>query len=638
MWALLSDRTPARVTELAEWGVRLVIPLEARLSVAQTTSFELHDRRRTLASCAARVVGLVRYELSQDLLLWVLDDAVRWRELVSRLGPLTFPSAPYLGAPDVRLPKDRIDRRLRSLVADRSRVQVRSRASEGSGLSIPGRLDPERGVLLEWDPQWSELQPPYEIMVEGPFSTLEFEEQSLRWTRPQPEKVTLTRRRETRRVSAPSGARVLLHGVAEQPLELAMIDVSFGGIGARVSKDDELLAPGMSIQDVIVTWRGGPQLRFVGEIRHRSPSRDRSSDMIGLRLTPSSEALRERWAREVESMLYPTTRSYGHNYQSIWDLFEASGYFDLSGNRREALDFLLLRDAFEASYRKLAAAPELGCLVSCESPTRVEAALAAVRAWSRSWFGFHMARNANRPHLVNSDSSPLKDIHLHAYERAGGNPDIDWLVGYVRNDAGFSGALRDFMLTIPNGCGVPFEVWKLSVYVRDDVHAPGVSEATPEQVDDVLRRLEGKRPWQYLEAHDLVPATYDQRHLREEWAFYGLMKERTMLVAVEDGQVVAAAVLDAVDDGLHLYGLLDTIRLYGLDPRGREHYASLLLAAHEWFFSMGKSSFVCFEEEDLPEIMHSVGAVSLGAGMVALLPRTAIPEMLERISELAAPK
>ncbi len=643
VWAVLSNKAEAVVADLAEWGVRLVVPHGVPITVADMLSFELRNPRRVVVACMARVVGIVSYELAQELVLWVIEDDVRWREVVRRLGPFSSPTPdPRLGSPDTRLPRERIDRRLRALAIERSRVQVRSLAST-EDLCLPGRLDPERGLLLEWDPRWAEMKPPFEVHVEGPFSSLTFIEHSLTWgERPRAEKVTSTRQRQMRRVAAPSGARVMLHGLGnEAPIELEMLDVSFGGISARVRKADEHLArlvPGLELPEVIVTWKGGPQLRFGGEVRHRSPSPYADSDMIGVQLTGAPEPLRERWAREVENLLYPTTRSYGHDYQSIWDLFEASGYFDLSGNRRENLDFLMLRDAFEASYRKLAAAPDLGCLVSYESPTRVEATLAAVRAWSKSWFGFHMARNADRPHLVNSDSSPLKDIHFHVYERAGGNSDIDWLIGYVRDDAGFSAALRDFMLKIPGACGVPFEVWKLNVTMAGDVQTPDVSEAMPEQIGLVLSKLEGKRPQQYLEAHDLVPATYQQEDLRAEWAFYGLMRERTTLIAIENGQIVAAGVLDAVDDGLHLYGLLDTIRLYELEPGGREQFASLLLAANEWFFTIGKSSFVCFDENNLPEIMRSVGATSLGAGMVAMMPRIAIPDMLERISEIAAPR
>ncbi len=641
MHAVVAGGVAAVILDLEPWGTRLAVPHGSDLRIAQIIPLELRGERRTLVTCSARVVGLVDHARGRDLLLWVIDDASRFRAVVRRLdwpGPRS-PEA-ILGEPDPHLPRDRIDRRLRALASERARAHVCSLAHP-SNVVLTGRLDPERGLLLEWHPRASELVAPFEVRIEGPFSTLTFIEQTLRWgEHPRAEDVRNTRQRQMRRVAAPSGARVVVYGMGgDQPLALDMLDVSFGGVSARVREGLPELVPGLDLPEVVLTWKGGPQLRFAGQVRHRSPSPFDDSDMIGILLTGAPEPLAERWAREVENLLYPTTRSHGHDYQSIWDLFEASGYFDLSGDRRENLDFLMLRDAFETAYRKLAAAPNLGFLVSYESPTRVEATLAAVRAWSRSWFGFHMARNADRPHLVNSDSSPLRDIHFHVYERAGANPDIDWLVGYVRDDAGFSAALhRDFVLTIPGACGVPFEVWKLNVTMAGDVRTPDVMEATAEQIELVLRALEGQRPHQYLAAHDLVPETYAQHELQAEWAFYGLTRERSMLIALDDGIIVAAGVLDAVDDGLHLYGLLDTIRLYELEPGGHHQFPSLLLAANEWFFTIGKSSFVCFEENGLPEVMRSVGATSLGSGMVTMLPRTATPDLLERISELAAPK
>ena len=43
--------------------------------------------------------------------------------------------------------------------------------------------------------------------------------------------------------------------------------------------------------------------------------------------------------------------------------------------------------------------------------------------------------------------------------------------------------------------------------------------AEPEQIPLVLELLKSKRPLAYLEAHDLVPATYHQHELRAEWAW-----------------------------------------------------------------------------------------------------------------------
>lgn len=644
-WVVLASNDHGLITELATWGTRIIVPLSAEIAVAETLSFEVRDHNRSHVECRGRVIGLVDYDRGREVLLWVVDDSPRWRELAERFRTRFDPDARPAGEPDRRLPTDRIERRLRALTGDRSRALVRS-LGEGADhdMRLAARLDPERGLLMEWDPRWAEISGPYEICVEGPFSTITFVEDSLTWQGPPlATELHQTRQRQMRRVAAPSGARVILAGLdSDDPYktyELKLLDVSFGGVAAALDPSLPHLQRGSRVPEVVVTWKGGPGLRFEGSVRHRSASTIPDQELIGLQLSGAPDAQRERWAREVENLLYPTTRSFGHNYQSIWDLFEASGYFDLSGGRRETLDFQLLRSAFENAYFKLASAPDLGCMVSFESPTRVEATLAGLRVWSKSWFGLQMARNADRPHLVNSDSAPLRDIHFHVYERAGANDELDWLVGYVRDDAGFSKVLhREFVLTMPGAVGVPFEVWRFPVTMMGDPFISNVHTATDEQISELLRRLVDLRPRAYLEAHDLLPETFHQEALRDDWYFHGLMRERSALVAMERGRIVAVAILDAVENGLHLYGLLDAVRLFELEPGGRYHFPSLLLTANEWFYTLGKSNFVCFDEEGHAEVMRSMGAKSLGTGMVTMLPRISTPDLLERISELAAPK
>lgn len=640
VWAVLPGEVRGHVRELAYWGARITVANEGELVVAKNIQFELRDENRVLAACEARIVSLTDYELGSEVVLWILTERDRWVEAVKRHGVVSLgTSQNEVRAVVTQLPAERVGRRLRSLTAQRSRARVRSCNGSVEG-SLPARLDPERGLLMEWDPRWATIEGPFQIDVEGEFSTVSFVEDSLDWAPGnEPTEVTVTRRRQMRRVGAPSGARIILHGTAEESIELKMQDVSFGGVSAQLTDALDSLEAGTQVPEVVVTWKGGPGLRFVGDIRHRSSSPRRGDQMIGLQLSGAPAAQRARWEREVENLLYPLTKSFRHDYESIWDLFEASGYFDLSGDRRHSLGFQQLRSAFESAYHKLAAAPELGCMVSYESPTRVEATLAGLRVWSKSWFGLQMARNADRPHMANSDNVPLREIHYHVYERAGANTDLEWLVGYVRDDAGFSAALhRDFVLTVPGSCGVPFEAWRFGVSMRGSMESPKVTAATGRQKREVLTKLEELRPQSYLEAHDLEHETFDQEELQAEWNFHGLMRERTMLVATDRGRVVAAAVLDAVEEGLHLYGLLDTARLYELAPGGSDHFGSLLVAANEWFFGLGKNSFICFDENGRPDIMRSSGAQSLGKGMVTLLPRVATPDLLERISELTAPK
>lgn len=646
VYGLLPDGIQARVKDVTPWGAWLSVPTLPALTFRDVIPFLIcNAKHRVIARCSARVMGLAESEHGCEIMLWVVSETERWREVAQRVSA-AIPDAgrPPIPGPSSRLHGARVAPRLRALALEHARALIRSLAN-ANGPGLPARLDPERGLLLEWHPDWAQLEAPFEVQIEGSFSTVKFVETTLRWSgAPRPAEATVIRRRQLRRVGVPSGARVLLRGTAggsEISLDLPMHDVSFGGVAGLIDPSlGPQLQPGVEVSDVIVTWRGGPSLRFTGEIRHRSPDPNRNVELLGLLLYDASEDQRERWTREVETLLYPQTRSYGHDYESIWNLFEESGYFDISDQARSSTDFQLMRSSFETAYKKIESAPHLGCLATYESPTRVETSISGLRAWTRSWFGTQLARNPTRPHIANSDSVPLRDIIYHVYERAGANPDLDWIVHYVRDDApSFSQALfRDLVLSVPSACGVPFEVWRLKVTMLGDTTAPDVHVATPRQVKKVLAKLGDLRPRPYLEALDLLPETFDQAELKREWDLHGLERDREMLVAVEDGQLVAAAVLETMEDGLHVYGLLDGVRLFELAPGGRQQFSALLLGANEWFCSMGKSYFVCFDEDGVPEIMRSVGAESMGAAVTTFLPRLATTELLERVSELTVPK
>lgn len=646
VYGLLPEGVQARVKDVTPWGVWLSVPVAPALTFRDVIPFLIcNAKHRVLARCSARVLGLAESEHGCEIMLWVVGETERWREVAQRVSA-AIPDArrPPTPSPSSRLDSARVAPRLRALALEHARVLVRSLARPQAP-ALPARLDPERGLLLEWHPDWSLLEAPFEVQVEGSFSTVKFVEETLRWTgAPHPREATVIRRRQLRRVSVPSGARVLLRGTAagsEISLDLPMQDVSFGGVAGLL---DPSLAPqlqsGVEISDVIVTWRGGPGLRFTGEVRHRSLDPDRNVDLLGLRLYGASGDQRERWAREVETLLYPQTRSYGHDYESIWNLFEESGYFDISDQARSSTDFQLMRSSFETAYKKIEAAPHLGCIATYESPTRVETSISGLRAWSRSWFGTQLARNPTRPHIANSDSVPLRDIIYHVYERAGADAELDWIVHYVRDDApSFSQVLfRDLVLGVPGACGVPFEVWRMKANMLGDCTAPNVHTATLRQVEKVLHKLGDLRPRPYLEALDLLPETYGQTDFKLEWEIHGLERDRTMLVALEDRRIMAAAVLETMEDGLHVYGLLDSVRLFELEPGGRHHFGALLQGANEWFYSMGKSYFVCFDEDGVPEIMRSAGAESMGTAVTTFLPRLATPELLERVSEVTVPK
>ena len=117
------------VQELSEWGMRLTLTSATAMAVAEVVEFELRDRSRAHLSGRARVVGLAEYELGHEALLWIVEGMERWRELARRFHELAHAPHHPLRPRRMRLPEDRIARRLSALTAERSRSATRAEGS-----------------------------------------------------------------------------------------------------------------------------------------------------------------------------------------------------------------------------------------------------------------------------------------------------------------------------------------------------------------------------------------------------------------------------------------------------------------------------------------------------------------------------
>lgn len=95
--------------------------------------------------------------------------------------------------------------------------------------------------------------------------------------------------------------------------------------------------------------------------------------------------------------------------------------------------------------------------------------------------------------------------------------------------------------------------------------------------------------------------------------------------------------LETGSEGLHVYGLLDLVRLYPLVEEGEIAFPSLLSAARGAFRGLGKARFVCFLEEGqaLPESVVDA-AEDLGLADMVILGAQRLPELLENLFEVTA--
>jgi hypothetical protein len=116
------------------------------------------------------------------------------------------------------------------------------------------------------------------------------------------------------------------------------------------------------------------------------------------------------------------------------------------------------------------------------------------------------------------------------------------------------------------------------------------------------------------------------------------MRAREMLVARENGRPGAAAVLEAAEPGLHLFRLLDVVRLYPLGARGLERLPDLLGVAASWYLKRGLGAFVLFDEHGIELDRVTGHAIDLGWADLSIMAHELVPELLEECLLAVAPR
>jgi hypothetical protein len=153
------------------------------------------------------------------------------------------------------------------------------------------------------------------------------------------------------------------------------------------------------------------------------------------------------------------------------------------------------------------------------------------------------------------------------------------------------------------------------------------------------RALEARFPAPYLAAMALDRGDLGVSALGQLWQGSGLERQREVLVARRGGRAVAAAILDLASPGLHVYGLLDKIRLVALANAGEDEFERLLGAAHGRYAATGHSSCVYFRDLGAPALPSRIAHSSMGVANISVLARSAAASFLEHVflPRVAAP-
>lgn len=459
-----------------------------------------------------------------------------------------------------------------------------------------------------------------------------------------PSSIVRLRRRWLRR--APVSSPVSVSFAQSGPPEIVsgrVRDLSYQGIAFEVDSPAAWLVPGAVIERLHVSGETGNGATIAAEVRSIVPALS-GGCVYGLELLPLARNEARRYVQLVDDHLHPGTRTGSDWADHMWDLYTRCGYFNLSG--KEPGDFHQRRRAFVSAAKQIDNTPQVGCHVVWPYADRaagVGAALSALKMYSGTWLGFQMAKLKG-----DIDGTPsrkvLRELNLRVYEHIQRDPGVAWVMGYLQTKRAWS-ALVHLELPrrfVPTGEAAVVRFTALEIAVDllwrlDDSVQVGAAAAA--EVASLLRVIARMRPRAYCEALDLVPERVDLAANKRAWNNIRFERERAILVARRNGVAVAAAVAELGAEGTHVFGLQDLVRPYSIADGGEACFPHLLQEAKEWFRDRGKKRFVCFLEEGLTlsdAIREQM--VNLGDADMTLLAAHRVPELLEHLYEVTAPR
>jgi hypothetical protein len=496
-------------------------------------------------------------------------------------------------------------------------------------LAIPAHLvGTEADEYLEWETSEDIPAGRWTVALFGPVGRFHIEVETEGGTgqvfSSYPTEMTTVRLRREPRTLAPEGATIHLGGMSGR-----IIDVSSRGLAFAIERAMVDLAPGYRFDASISI--GDSELPFRIDVRNVSTYGDVPGALrVGAEIEPATSEARTLWYEHIDALRHPWTRTGRAMGPEIWDLFSAAGYLGLS-NKHPA-DFEPSQEAFDGVCRMMAGRPDIGVQVVLPSPRGLEAAITALAEFPNTAVLYHMARRPGSDPRGVSPKTVLRESYEHAIgwiARSG----LEYLSVWVQDVTRFAvGTHRDFALTHANGvdgCVHTFRALEIDAKPRATL-PPGwdVRLATPGELPAILERFRDHFPAPLPSARawdkSLVEPTPSARPCAE--------RERALVVASRGGRVQAAAILENLAAGMHLFGIFDTCHSVRCAP-GPDGVPALLAFASDWYARRGKDHFVYALDEAGDAVP---GAKDLGLTHDTIVKTSFLGEFLEHVWHMTA--
>jgi len=459
-----------------------------------------------------------------------------------------------------------------------------------------------------------------------------------------PSEITQLRHRKLRRVVAPSGMTVTYSfpGRPTKRMTREVRDFCAEGL-CFVAEAGDMLSPGTRVKTEISCPGYEP---FFVNLEIRQSGFDEDGPSHGTQIRFEDEASTLRWRMLTLEVAHPQVHRGARYAKDMWALYHRAGYFGLSDKVPE--QFTKLQAPFEDVVKKLEAAPELGCHVARQTHDgATDCTMAILRTYASSCLIFQLAKVSGSSSDGSTSREILRDVTETVFEHAQTfDPQMRWLTALVQVKKVWSrSAYYDFPKRLESNtekvCIVRNHVYEVPNQGWSPAPLDGVeiSEATAAEINVLVSHLETTRTPAYRESQDLTRWTLDLGAIRGAWNRAGLRRERHLLAARQGGKVVALAVLESADEGMHLFRLLDNVRLFGVAEGGEQTFPALIGAAQAWFGARSRDAFTCFIELDRPTPTPEAleGLVDMGQADFIALSSEYLTENLEHVHEITAP-
>lgn len=382
-------------------------------------------------------------------------------------------------------------------------------------------------------------------------------------------------------------------------LRKAVLDMNEDGFSILVGKGEFVFPVGTSLHQMKIELPDNEPIKTFGRLVHIEPWQTANVYKCGIKFFEKDREKLKTIADYVFfkrfSLLSPKAKL---DYQSTWNIFDKSGYLD----EKPRESFELVREESNPTWEKMDSTNGyLTRNIASTDGEKVTGCMHLSRVYENSFLLHHFCIYPGYQRTVTTsvyggmidqllDSGAKYTVCYYNADKAWNDKNYgEFIKSYPYKDENYNKTYDLFEFDITGDLPMPFSTDKFSIQEANDFDIKGIS-----------RFFEMNRKKIQIEAMDLSLESLKMQKLGSEYAKAGLERGRNFFIAKKGKEMTGFAMLDITSTGVNIYALMDSFRIYLIDPKDpdRENIIkALTLKALEYFRSIGKKTILYYSND-----------------------------------------